>query len=867
MSNGYFLADTNSLVYGYRAGGTDLLDQYIKLANEGDRQFAITETVLDEIEDGPLKAELGQYLADRNIPILSAPDTEQRLRAGTLSSKSAGEVSMLEVAAREQEAGRITRIWSDDKYFDSPQIMRDHPDVHRSMSANMLDEAYEQRFIGNSEYKAFRDGYEAQAEFRPGESPRLNTFRHDLPSPEIDAPHRVRPAHIQAGRALGVAGLALEIYDGAESVRTASRLRSEGNATAAESTLIHFGARSVGGWTGAGIGMATGAVLGVESGPGLLVTGAIGGVAGVFAGGKIAEWNDNRGIYNQELGGKTWTYDPDNPALGWRREVPIDRSDDGIDNARRGDLRASLATENALNYQATSRSVELVLGGPPAQRDPFSIPAGAGDTPSSRPSNWERNPESGQWQREVYGPFVERGMTPHQTESADDAALVARLDRQAAQIVVENAANSPASIAARYEDTYIRNGWAAHGEMPQAVRNARMDMDTLVASDENRYQRRADGEWVSTGLIYNSTASGNLREELDATRDVLQARLPPPREILPVPPMDADARLRDAVAGAYRNAGVDPSVEQIAVAATAVRATWDANGLDPATTALQAQPRADGRYGADSPIASMRLEADGKTYAIAAVTTTEDIQRAQTVKDTAPHAIDKSSEQTRDAQGQATREANRLGLSQDEVQQIAAAPIRSMGSGKQDVEPREQDASRDEAQRKHASNGHADPGMATSTPVLQSARGTDPRDPDHPDHRLYKQIEAGVARIDASTGRTFDQTSERLAMSTLADAKAAGITSADHIALNDAGKPQRDGSQISGGTLLFVVQGHDPSDAAARRSVTDVAQAVERPLEQSQQKLDAVSQQQAQALVQQQDQPTPDGPGPKGPRL
>ena len=49
--------------------------------------------------------------------------------------------------------------------------------------------------------------------------------------------------------------------------------------------------------------------------------------------------------------------------------------------------------------------------------------------------------------------------------------------------------------------------------------------------------------------------------------------------------------------------------------------------------------------------------------------------------------------------------------------------------------------------------------------------------------------------------------------------------------------------RVVGGTLLFVVQGQDPSDPAARRSITDVAQAVERPLEQSQQKLDAVNQQ------------------------
>lgn len=856
MSNGYFLADTNSLVYGYHAGGPDLLDQHIKLAAEGDRQFAITETVLDEIDEGPLKAELGQYLADRNIPILSAPETEQRLRAGTLSSKSAGEVSMLEVAAREQEAGRITRIWSDDKYFDSPQIMRNHPDVHRSMSAELLDEAYEQKFIGNSEYKAFRDGYEAQADFRPGESPRLNTFQYDLPSSEIDAPHRVRPAHIQAGRALGIAGLALEVYDGAESVRTAGRLRSEGNATAAESELIHFGARSVGGWAGAGIGMATGAVLGVETGPGLLVTGAIGGVAGVFAGEKIAAWNDNRGIYNQELGGKTWVYDPDNPERGWRREAPIDRSDDGIDNARRGDLRASPATENALNYQATSRSVELVLGGPPAQRKPFSIPAAAGDMPSSQPSNWERDPESGRWQRDVYGPFVERGMTPYRSYPAD-AIRTEELDRQAARIVVENAANSPASIAARYEDTYIRNGWAAHGEMPQAVRNARTDVDTLVASDENRYQRRADGEWVSTGLIYNSTASGNLREELDATREVLQARLPPPREIPPVPPMDADARLRDRVAGAYRNAGVDASAEQIAVAATAVRATWDANGLDPATTALQVKPQADGRYGPDSPIASLRLDPDGKTYVIAAETTPAELERTR--MDTAPHAVERASEQDRGAREQAQREANREGLSLDESRQAVAAPVRMASAGRREDGSHEPDAPHDRRQEREI-GGRVDSMAMTGASTPVPARFSDPRDSDNPDNRLYRQIERGVANIDTERGRTFDVTSERLTMGAFHDAKAAGITFAGHILINETGKRQQDGSQIAAGTQLFVVQGQDPSDPAARRSMTDVAQAIDRPVEQSLQKVDTLAQQQTQVLAQQQNQTTQDEP-------
>ncbi len=784
---------------------------------------------------GKVPASLDTIHAQTDVPIrifnregveLYDSRTDTRLPGAALEEAREARLKDPNITRNLRDGWREQQTW----HRDLPENLSNNPKVHPAARENLLAERSANHVTESVE----------------------RTTREAI---EVDHVTRVQPTRIRAGSALGVAGLALEVYDGANSVRTAHRLAGEGNRTAAESELIHFGARSVGGWAGAGIGIATGAVLGVETGPGLLVTGAIGGVAGVFVGDRIAEWNDNRGIYNQELGGKTWIYDPDNPALGWRREAPIDRSDDGIDNPRRGDLRASPSTENALNYQATSRSVELVLGGPPAQRSPFSIPAEAGDTPSSRPSNWERNPENGQWQREVYGPFVERGMTPYTTETADDAALIARLDRQAAQIVVENAANSPASIAARYEDTYIRNGWAAHGEMPQAVRNARTDVDTLVASDENRYQRRADGEWVSTGLIYNSTASGNLREELDATRDVLQARLPPPREILPVPPMDADARLRDTVAGAYRNAGVDASAEQVAVAATAVRATWDAKGLDPATTALQAQPQADGQYA----IASMRLDADGKTYVIAAETTPADIERARTEMTTAPHAIERASENGRDVREQAQREANREGLSLDDSRLAVATPVLMASAGRREDGSHELDAQQDDRRQERAVNG-ADPmAMAASSTPLP-LRLPDPRDPDHPDHRLYKQIERGVASIDVERGRTFDASSERLTMGAFHDAKAADITSANHIAINETGKRQQDGSQIAAGTQLFVVQGQDPSDPLARRSMTDVAQAVERSMEQSLQKVDTLAQQQAQLLSQQQNQPKQDEP-------
>lgn len=60
---------------------------------------------------------------------------------------------------------------------------------------------------------------------------------------------------------------------------------------------------------------------------------------------------------------------------------------------------------------------------------------------------------------------------------------------------------------------------------------------------------------------------------------------------------------------------------------------------------------------------------------------------------------------------------------------------------------------------------------------------------------------------------------------------------------------------VAGGTLLFVMQGQDPSDPAARRPMTDVAQALDRSVEQSLQRVDALTPQLAQVAAQQQNQP------------
>lgn len=471
---------------------------------------------------------------------------------------------------------------------------------------------------------------------------------------DVDYTARVRPIRIDAASKLGVIGLALDAYDGVDTARTVGRLRSEGNNTAADSQLVHFGSRTVGGWAGAGIGMVMGAAAGVESGPGLLLTGAAGGVAGAFLGEKFAAHLDNKKIYNQrDASGGMWNFDPEQPDRGWRRSAQLDHTDDGIKNAHTGTLRASPAMANELNYKATNKSAELILGSPPPQRDPFSQPASQRDTPSSRISNWERDPQSREWTRTVYGPFVERGMTPTSVEAATPERA-AQLDQAAAQTVLANAANSPASIAAKYEDAYIQNGWARHGPLPPTVLGARTNIDKLVASDENRYQRQADGRWVSEGNIYNSIASGRLYEELEATRAVLEARLPAPREIPVVPPMTADEQRRDQVAGAYLNAGVVADPARIAAAAEAVRATGQRNGLDSGTTVIGLGRDASGRYSADSPINSLRLEPDGRTYRIDATTGIDEIRAAERAQEQAPtpQPLSAPSEASRGARSQ-----------------------------------------------------------------------------------------------------------------------------------------------------------------------------------------------------------------------
>lgn len=587
---------------------------------------------------------------------------------------------------------------------------------------------------------------------------------------------------LRAGSALGVAGIALTLYDAADTGFSIHRRLHEGNATAGRSEAIHFGGRTLGGLAGAGIGAAAGAAVGVETGPGALVTGAMGGAVGVVAGDKVAAWMDNRTIYNQtDRQGHSWKLDPEHMDRGWRRDAPLDATNDGIDNAHREPLRAAPFLENELNFQATRTSAELILGAPPVPRDPFSQPAQAGDSPSVAPANWVRDADSGSWQRTVTLAYAERGLSPTSTETASPERA-AKLDRAAAKTLLDNAENSRPVIAARFEDVYARGGWAAYGPLPEAVREARTNTASLMASDGHRYDRRPDGAWVSHGMLMDSRANGNLREELEATRTVLASRLPPPRAIEPPPPMTAEDRLRDTVVGAYRNAGIDLTPAQVESRARAVGETWRTHGLDPATTALRVVPGGD-RLSADSTVESLKLESDGRTYRVEAQTIIDDGPRVPSPHAVDPHAIKPQGPQERQLREDAEHEASRRGLSHDDVQQVSRHAVAMVPAG--------------------------------FAPVRKLPK--DLRDGEHPGHAAYGRSLDDVRRMEVSAGIPHGEHSHRLAAAVAIAVEREHL----HVQRLDMGKD---------GQVVAVERGAAPS-FAERRVPIDAHDAMSKSME------------------------------------
>lgn len=394
----------------------------------------------------------------------------------------------------------------------------------------------------------------------------------------IDHAVRVRPNMVRGAVIGGTAATVVEAIT--EGTKVAD-LYARDNRTGAEAALLDFGARSVGGWTGAALGAKAGTLAGIESGPGAIVTGIIGAGLGTWGGSEIVEWIEKYQINNQtDSFGRVWTFKPAHPEEGWthnQREIIgsvgtiADRPLYGAET----NLTADAALTQQLNYQASSRAIGLRLSEPDRPINPFSITGDVTDTPSLLPRSWERNPENGEWRREVVHQVLEHGVKSTTVEVAD-ASKAAYLDHQAEITMAHNAARSSAAFAKQYQQAYVAQGWSRYGKIAEEVVWASNHPDNVLASDGRTYQRQADGEWLHDGWIYDSLAEGNVRDELNGTypliRAIQQMEAPIPgaqeRRIEALTATERDA-YEQATHEANRLGVAAPKVQHVAAAAVA----------------------------------------------------------------------------------------------------------------------------------------------------------------------------------------------------------------------------------------------------------------------------------------------------------
>ncbi len=466
----------------------------------------------------------------------------------------------------------------------------------------------------------------------------------------------LRPGMLSKGAtAVAVAAVA---YDFVTTGHQVLKLEAQGNATGAASAKTHFIGRNVGG-IGGGIavgflsGAGYGLVAGSETGPGALVTGAVGGVVGgvggAFLGEKWAKQKDIERVFTQkDKDGNEWHRDPADPKGTWTRTAETQQVKANTTVPAKGltpvfgkvQYVAGDVLANELNYKSANASYELGLANLATPQDPYSIPPGKGDSKGISSENWTRDPQTHAWTRTVTTEVLEHGITINHGETASPQRA-AELEQASRLIVAQNAANTPAAVAARYQVAYNEFGWNRNGEVPPAVKDASTKTDTLQASDGNTYTRGANGEWTTPGMIYGTNqASGNIRDELNATHQSQQSGLQEysrlAAEAFANPTLPKPATMRGMVAGAYASAGVSRSEAEIDAATAAVARTHAREGIGqgghPYSLVLQPDPKT-GRAGPNSAIVT--LMDDGRDGFMSesrmvpkAITTSEEIKRA-----------------------------------------------------------------------------------------------------------------------------------------------------------------------------------------------------------------------------------------------
>lgn len=461
----------------------------------------------------------------------------------------------------------------------------------------------------------------------------------------------------------GAAGVALLAYDFATTGHRVVELRAQGNDLGAESAATHFIGRNVGGIAGGFLaGAGYGVLMGWETGPGVILTSLGGGVVGAYLGEKWAEQRDLDSIYTQkDARGIEWTRDPADPKANWTRvadtqqvqvvaagggEVSVAPRTDRDGDAQYRDVRYVAGGDLArqLDYAAANASYALGLAHPPAPQNPHLIP-GAQDREGWRAGPWRREDDSGAWERTyvmavpAMGAGMGMGMSlPPMEERRATAEETAMLDAQSQVIVAQNAANTPAAVAARYRIAYEQFGWEKAGLVPDFIVDAERSVGTLRASDGRTYTRGGDGEWTYDGWLRDPKAEGNVRAELDATFASQRTGLADMAAIAqyarehPLPQPDV---IREMVAGLYRDAGVARSDAELDAAVTAVRRDHTQDGLNGSFSLKLLPDPATGAPGPNSAIAT--YSDDGRErMAVTSVTTPLEMRTPATPAETAP---------------------------------------------------------------------------------------------------------------------------------------------------------------------------------------------------------------------------------------
>nr|WP_312719365.1 XVIPCD domain-containing protein [Stenotrophomonas geniculata] len=536
------------------------------------------------------------------------------------------------------------------------------------------------------------------------------------------APHGVHAGINPAIKVAGVAGVALLAHDFATSGHKWIELNSQGNVAGADSTAAHFVGRNVGGAVGgflggAGVGLASGS----WTGPGAIATVIGGGVLGAYLGERWAEQKDIERVYSQvDPMGRTWTRDPADPNGRWLRageqqqvqstdlgtgvEVRPVQTAQGDDVISRTSYVATGTLERQLNWQAAQASYELGLSNPPPPQNPYRLNANGLAEPARGAFEtnraFVRDASSGQWKLEIKE--MVDGRVPNSRHLPVSEEQAQALDEQSRTVIAQNASNTKAAMAARYMVAHEQGRWSDFGDannpsIPRAVEDAQASADTLKASDGNAYTRQADGQWVSKGVIFDSTANRNLSDELEITwqsqNDGIAGLHDIARQLKDTAQV-AHEGIRGQVDALYARHGIERTEQQLAATALAVEQTLNLQGrTGDVVLELMPDPRTHAPS-AESAIATFG-DAGGNRMVLTGTTTIEDITRAQsqlrpeaslaaqgaapadqaTTPDVPELRIAALTAKEQDAHRQALQEANRQGSAAVDAQQAASAAV------------------------------------------------------------------------------------------------------------------------------------------------------------------------------------------------